>query len=151
MSLPIKYAVSYVIYKNKENSECEREFVSVQRPTNDADLPNAWGLPAGMHCPDERSWEDSVLLSGRQKLGVDLTIEKVLSTDDKERKDYILRMKQFEVSVPDHNMIKTPQDVPNVTQYQRWKWATTTDLEEASSKGSLCSLMYLSHVREVKQ
>eukprot|EP00754_Rhynchopus_humris_P004157 Rhum_TRINITY_DN12132_c0_g1::Rhum_TRINITY_DN12132_c0_g1_i1::g.49563::m.49563/K00882/fruK; 1-phosphofructokinase len=145
---PIKCAVSYLIYSADRTS-----FVAVQRPDSDADLPGVWGLPAGMHDGTLRSWEESVVVSGKQKLGVTLGNLRELSTGYTERAAYVLEMKQFEATVMDvppgsddaavAAAVSCPQPVAGVTQYQRWAWGPHHVLREAAQRGSLCSRLHL--------
>lgn len=55
---PIKNSISYIVY-NKDRSK----FLVVQRPKDDEDLPNVWGLPAGS-LMEEESFVDAVIRSG---------------------------------------------------------------------------------------
>ena len=129
-------AVSYIIY-NKDRSM----ILSVKRPSNDRNLPNVWGLPAGTVKKGENS-EDAVLRSGIEKLGVKLKIIKELNEGNIERKDHILHMKLYEVEIIEGEP-KVKQPYPKVTQYQKWRWEKPDSLKKAAAKGSLCSRLYL--------
>ncbi|MFB6241066.1 MAG: NUDIX domain-containing protein, partial [Gemmatimonadota bacterium] len=52
----------------------DRETVlAVRRPEDDEDLPGHWGLPAASLREDEE-WEEAVLRTGPEKLGVTLGV-----------------------------------------------------------------------------
>ncbi len=129
-------AVSYIIY-NKDRSMV----LSVKRPSNDRNLPNVWGLPAGTVKKGEK-YEDAVLRSGIEKLGVKLKIIKELNEGNIERKDHILHMKLYEVEIIEGEP-KVKQPYPKVTQYQKLRWAEPDSLKKAADRGSLCSQLYL--------
>ena len=153
--LPKKFAVSYIISKEGESGE----FLCVQRPANDANLPNVWGLPAGMATaaaggsehPTDAEWTAAVEQSGVQKLGVALKVGAVLSEGQQPRAEYVLHMRQYAVEVIGGDTPEVPQPVEGVTQYQQWRWAATADLADAASKGSLCSRLYIDLQKEKKQ
>jgi len=137
----VKNAISYVIY-----NENRTKFLAVQRPADDADLPNVWGLPAGSVRKSETP-EEALLRSGREKLGVRLRIIKLINEGNIERAAYILHMSDYEVKVVSGEP-KVPQPVKGVTQYKEWKWATPDDIKEAARKGSLCSRLYLQSINK---
>jgi len=130
---------AYVVY-NYDRSK----ILAVQRPSDDENLPNVWGLPAGS-LKEWESFEESVIRSGREKLGVELKIIKLINEGELEREKYILHMKEYEVEVIEGEP-KVPQIVEGITQYQRWKWASGDILKESADKGSLCSQLYLGSV-----
>ncbi|MGD0729030.1 MAG: NUDIX domain-containing protein [Candidatus Micrarchaeaceae archaeon] len=134
-----KNSVAFVIY-NKDHTK----FLAVQRPSNDEDLPNVWGLPAGS-LKDNESFEDAVIRAGIEKLGVELGITKERNEGSIERKNFVLFMKEYEVEIVGGEP-KVPQPISGITQYQNWKWATADDLVEAAQKGSLGSRLYLESV-----
>ncbi|MBI2173501.1 MAG: NUDIX domain-containing protein [Candidatus Aenigmarchaeota archaeon] len=138
---PVKNAVAYVIY-NSDRSK----LLSIQRPGDDEDLPNAWGLPAGSLKGGETE-EEAVLRSGKEKLGVRLKVAKKIKSGDLERKEYILHLTDYEAKIIEGTP-RVPQNVPGVTQYQRWKWALPEILKEAARKGSLCCRLYLESIGE---
>ena len=137
---PMRNAISYVIY-NKDKSK----FLSVKRPEDDNDLPNVWGLPAG-NVKDGESFEQAVLRSGKEKLGVELEIEDIVDEGDIERNNYVLNMKLYETKIVKGEP-RVPQQAEG-TQYQDWKWATSEELKEAAQKDSLCCRLYLSGLNE---
>jgi|SRR3989338_4882110 len=136
---PVKNAVAYVIY-NSDRSK----LLSIQRPSDDEDLPNVWGLPAGSLKRDETE-EEAVLRSGKEKLGVRLKVVKKIKSGELERENYVLRLTDYEAVIIDGEP-RVPQNVPGVTQYQRWKWAPPEILKEAAQKGSLCCRLYLESI-----
>lgn len=113
----------------------------VQRPHDDEDLPNAWGLPAASLRAGE-NWVAAVKRAGREKLGVELEVGKELQRGSLERKDYTLEMRLYEARLAAHEPV-VPQPDTTVTQYQSWRWGTARDLEPAAEKGSLCCRLYL--------
>lgn len=132
----MNYAVFYVI-RNKED---ETKFVAVKRPENDKELPNVWGLPAGS-VKEGESFEEACVKRAKEKLGVDIKILKFIGRGNVDREDYVLHGEEFLVEI-----ISGEPDVSKCekgTKYADWKWAPAECLKEASSKGSLCSSIYL--------
>ena len=117
----------------------------VQRPADDEDLPNAWGLPAASLRPGE-SWQAAVVRAGREKLGVELKVGKELRSGSLERKQYRLAMKLFETEIVSGTPV-VPQTNANVTQYRDWKWGSAEDLLPAAAQGSLCCRLFLEAIR----
>jgi len=136
---PTKHAVAFVIY-NKNRSK----FLVVQRPEDDENLPNVWGLPAGS-IKGKESFEEATIKAGKQKLGVTLRIVQEIGEDSIEREKYILHMKEFEAEIV-QGIPKVPQAIEGITQYQAWRWGTAGDLVEAAQKGSLCCKIYLDSI-----
>lgn len=133
---PIVRAISYVIY-NKDRTK----FLAVKRPSNDKYLPDLWGLPAGTVKANE-TFEEAVLRSGIQKLGIILKTVKELNEGKQERDNHFLHMRVYEAEITEGKP-KVPQAVERVTQYQEWKWVKADKLKEAAKKGSLSSRLYL--------
>jgi ADP-ribose pyrophosphatase YjhB (NUDIX family) len=136
---PIKNSISYVIYNQ------ESQFLVVLRPESDKELPNVWGLPAGMVQQGE-AFEDAVSRSLKEKLGVEGKIIKLIGEGSTEREDYVLFMKLYQVEIT-KGAPKVPQPVSGITQYKELRWGVPSDLDEASSKGSLCSRLYLNSLK----
>ncbi|HEX6560071.1 MAG TPA: NUDIX domain-containing protein [Longimicrobiales bacterium] len=113
----------------------------VQRPADDEDLPDAWGLPAASLRENE-SWQDAVERAGRDKLGVELRVGRELAHGTLERARYTLEMKLFEADIVSGAPL-VPQPDASVTQYQAWKWGGAEDLQPAARQGSLCCQLYL--------
>ncbi len=137
MSITRKQAISFILYEDAPR----RRFLAVQRPPDDEDLPDVWGLPAGSLRPGE-SWEAAVQRAGREKLGVELRILRLLNEGTIQRRDYTLHMRLYEVEVVS-GCPMVPQEVPGVTQYVACRWATPELLRPAAAKGSLCSRLFL--------
>lgn len=136
---PIKNSISFVIYNSDHT-----KLLIVHRPPDADSLPNVWGLPAGMLKKDE-AFEDAVIRSANEKLGVKVRTKKLINEGKIERDQYVLHMKEFEVEIK-KGAPKAPQSISGVTQYSEWKWGTADDLVEAAKKGSLCSRLYLESV-----
>lgn len=130
----IKKSVSFVIYNDDKS-----RVLAVKRPKDDRDLPNIWGLPAGS-LKIKESFEQAVLRSGKEKLGVELEIIKQINEGKIERRDYVLYMKLFEVRII-KGKPKVPQFLSNITQYQKLKWAKPKEFIN-SAKKVLCVVNY---------
>ncbi len=79
--------------------------------------------------------------SGREKLGMKIEVKGMLSEGEIERETYILHMKLYEAEIAEGDP-KVPH-ASEGTQYVEWRWAEPEELEEAASKGSLCSRLFL--------
>ena len=139
MDKPVKRAISYVIY-----NENRSKILIVRRPNNDEDLPNLWGLPAGS-VKDGETKEDAIIRSGRDKLGVELEVVRLIGKDNLERDKYILHMEDYEAKIISGEP-EAPQKVEGITQYSDWRWGVADDLREIASKGSLCTQIYLKSI-----
>ena len=117
-----------------------KQVLIVQRPPDDEDLPNAWGLPAAS-LKDGESWEDAVKRTGREKLGVELRVGEEMNRGALERQDYRLEMRLFKANI-ENGSIEVPQAVSDVTRYAAWRWGSAEDLEPAARAGSLCCQLY---------
>ena len=115
--------------------------LTVLRPPDDADLPDAWGLPAGRVRPGE-SWTDAVRRAGRDKLGVELDVGRELNRGSTHRAAYLLEMRLFEATIT-HGEPHVPQPHADVTQYRAWRWARADTLRPAAERGSLCCRLCL--------
>ena len=60
--------------KNPENSS---EIIIVKRPSDDADLPNVWEIPAGS-IKENETYEEAVVRNKKGKLGVLLKVGKLI-------------------------------------------------------------------------
>lgn len=138
---PFKYAIAFVVY-NQDRSK----FLIVQRPSDDDNLPNVWGLPAGS-VKENETFEECVIRSGSQKLGVKLKPTKFIGRNNIERENYNLHMEEYEAKIISGKP-EVPQATQGMTQYQQWKWGESSDLKNAASKGSLCSQIYLTSVND---
>jgi ADP-ribose pyrophosphatase YjhB (NUDIX family) len=113
----------------------------VQRPPDDEDLPDAWGLPAASLRSTE-SWEDAVRRAARDKLGVEVDPVEVLGEGHTQRAHYTLHMRLYAARITAGEPA-VPQPHPDVTQYQAWRWGGAGDVRAAAEAGSLCSRLYL--------
>ena len=132
----IKQSVAVAIFDPSDRNR----LLCVQRPDDDQDLPNVWGLPASSLLSGE-SFEDAVLRTGREKLGVFLAIVRELTRGSQERDDYKLEMRLFEAMI-DRGEPVVPQPVNGVTQYQDWAFDTAERLSAGAEVGSLCCGLY---------
>ena len=138
----VRYAIFYVIKNPKDSSE----ILIIKRPEDDTDLPNIWGIPAGS-VKEGETYEESIVRNGRNKLGVELKVGKLIGRGNLDRGGYILHGEEYEAEIIS-GVLKVPQENGEGTQYQDWKWGTYEDLREAASKHSLCSNLYLKNVGE---
>lgn len=138
---PIKHSIAFVIYNHDRS-----KFLIVQRPSDDDDLPDVWGLPAGSLRKDE-TFEECVIRSGREKLGVELNISKFIGKNSIQRDTFILHLEEYEAEILEGEP-QVPQAIRGMTQYKQWSWGQSSDLKDAASKGSLCSQIYLTSVDE---
>lgn len=68
----------------------------------------------------------------------------MISEGSTERKNFVLHMKEYEAGIVS-GMPRVPQNADGVTQYRELKYGDSKDLIPAAQKGSLCSMLYLSH------
>jgi methylated-DNA-protein-cysteine methyltransferase related protein len=115
----------------------------VRRPPDDADLPDAWGLPAASLRPVE-SDVACVRRAGLEKLGVELDVGAALRRGSVERAGYRLDMTLFAATIR-RGEPSVPQPHAGVTQYAAWRWGDTPDLVPAAERGSLCCRLFLEH------
>ena len=127
--------------------DAEPPVLIVQRPPDDADLPDAWGLPAAsLRAGDD--WEAAARRAAREKLGVDVDIGPELNRGAIQRAGNVLEMRLFQAKITG-GAPAVPQPFPDVTQYQSWRWGTAADLRPAADRGSLCCRLYLGVQRGV--
>lgn len=112
----------------------------VQRPADDEDLPDAWGLPAAT-LREVEGWEEAVRRAGMEKLGVELQVGRELQRGSLERRGYTLEMRLYEARIA-KGAPSAPQPDTTVTQYQNWRWGTADELKPAAEAGSLCCRLY---------
>ena len=137
----IKESVSIAIF-----DENRKNIIAVQRPGDDEDLPDAWGLPASSLREGE-SFEDAVIRTGIEKLGVQLLPIGELEEGQVERTSYTLMMKLYEAKIA-QGTCTVPQKVEGITQYQQWKWAGAECFMPAAKLGSLCCRLYLKYLED---
>jgi len=134
---PVRRSVSIAIGR----AENPGEVLIVRRPSDDAELPNLWGLPAATLRAGE-DWEDAARRSASGKLGVRIEVQRELHRGRIERQDYVLEMRLMRARITEGTPA-VPQADPEVTQYSDWRWGRTEDLVPAAEKGSLCSRLYI--------
>jgi 8-oxo-dGTP diphosphatase len=117
----------------------------VQRPPDDEELPDAWGLPAASLGPGE-SWEAASRRAAREKLGVEIEVGPELERGTTPRRGYTLEMRLFDARITAGEPA-VPQPFPDVTQYADWRWGEVGDLRPAAERGSLCCRLCLEHAR----
>lgn len=132
-----KRSVSFVIFQPGSGDKV----LIVQRPSDDEELPDAWGLPAGSLREGE-DWAGAVRRAGRDKLGVELEVVRELNRGELDRAAYTLDMRLLEARIAAGEP-SVPQPVEGVTQYQAWRWGEAADLAPAAARGSLCSRLFL--------
>lgn len=134
---PVKRSVAFAIFRGDERGQV----LTVQRPSDDEELPGAWGLPAGSLLPGE-DWGDALRRAGLDKLGVQLEVGEELNRGSLERASYTLEMRLLEAHIVAGEP-RVPQPVAGVTQYQSWRWGSAEDLAPAAARGSLCSRLFI--------
>lgn len=142
LSKPVNYAIFYIIKHAIEKGK----FVIVQRPRDDENLPDLWGIPAGSVMPNE-SFEDSVIRQAKNKLGVDVKIVEFIGRGNIDRGEYILHGEEYLVEIIEGDLSVNRPEVQG-TKYQDWKWGTAEDIKETAQKGSLCCNIYLEEKAE---
>lgn len=115
--------------------------LTVRRPPDDPDLPNAWGLPAASIRPGE-SAVDAAHRAAEDKLGVALDLGPEINRGSLRRADTTLSMTLFAARVRTGEP-HVPQPVPDVTQYTELQWDTPDRLRPAAQRGSLCCRLAL--------
>lgn len=117
------------------------ELVSVLRPEDDDQHPGMWGMPA-TSLDEGESWEDAVKRAGREKLGVGVEIDELLSEGTQEREDFTITLRNYSVEIVSGEP-ECPQDGPG-TQYQDWKWKPLEEMKHIAENGhSLCTALLL--------
>lgn len=132
----VKHAVSLAIRRPSGPG-----LLLVQRPPDDPDLPNAWGLPAASLEPGE-GWAEAAARAARDKLGIEVRLGRELNRGTLERRDYTLEMRLFAATIEDGEPA-VPQPAPGVTQYRDWRWGEAAELAPAAHRGSLCCRLML--------
>lgn len=139
--LPLKRSVSVAI-----PGPGGGRLLSVRRPPDDDELPGLWGLPAASLREGER-WPDAARRIGPEKLGVELSLGRMLRQGETEREAYRLRMRLYAAGIRSGEP-RVPQARAGVTQYVEWTWARPDRLRPSARRGSLCSRLCLEHVGE---
>jgi ADP-ribose pyrophosphatase YjhB (NUDIX family) len=113
----------------------------VQRPHDDEDLPDVWGLPAASRA-DGESAATAAIRAGRDKLGIDLEPGRVLNDGARDRAGYRLEMQLLAATIRGGTpAVRIPPD--GTTAYQAWRWGPMSALRAAAGRGSLCSILAL--------
>lgn len=119
------------------------QVLAVQRPVNDEDLPNLWGLPA-ISLKAGESEGQAVLRAGKEKLGVELRVVGEIAAGTLERAGYVLHLTDYEAAIVSGEP-KCPQRGSG-TQYAAWKWVDPKELIPAAQNGSLCTRLFLEKI-----
>ena len=115
----------------------------VRRPDDDDEFPGAWGLPAAT-CTGRESLEDAAHRIGRQKLGAEVRLYKVIGVGVQDREDYVIEMHLFEARLQgDAPILVIDSKGSGLTQYTSWRWGEPSELIESAGLGSLCSRLLL--------
>jgi 8-oxo-dGTP pyrophosphatase MutT (NUDIX family) len=130
-------SVSVVI----EHPQQPGRILIVHRPPDDADLPNAWGLPAASLRRGE-SHQDAARRAARDKLGIDVDIGRERARGAIRRGDTLLFMRLFDARIRS-GLPHVPQAVPGETQNTDWRWDALESLRPAAERGSLCCRLAL--------
>lgn len=139
-----KRSVALVIERDVPGPATPDEWLLVQRPEDDEDLPGVWGLPAGSFVSGED--EDGLVRRiGRDKLGLDLTNAGRLESGSTARAAYDLHMVLIRATVSGGEPA-VARDVDGVTQYSAWKWGAPAELADGARRGSLCCQLALRSV-----
>lgn len=134
---PVRRVVSVAIHDEDDSGR----ILTVRRPPDDPDLPDAWGLPAGRIHAGEHALT-AVRRTGRQKLGVELERIRSRRSGTLERPGYRLEMELFDAVLREGEP-SVPQPVEAMTQYTEWRWARPAVLKPAAAQGSLCCRLFL--------
>lgn len=134
---PTREAVSFAVHRGADRATV----LAVRRPEDDEELPGHWGLPAASLGEGE-GWEEAVLRTGPEKMGVELAVGPQMNEGRAERADHVLHMRLYDARLLEGRP-EVPQPAGGVTQYTDWEWAEPARLREAARAGSLCSSLYL--------
>jgi ADP-ribose pyrophosphatase YjhB (NUDIX family) len=96
---------------------------------------------------ENESYEDAVVRSGHEKLGVEIRPVKLIGEGSVERETFVLHMKEYEAEIIDGAPV-APQPFEGMTQYQKCMYSSPEILKEAAIRGSLCSQIYLTSVND---
>jgi ADP-ribose pyrophosphatase YjhB (NUDIX family) len=135
--LPVKRSIALLI---RHPSDPALVLV-VRRPSDDEDLPNAWGLPAGSLRAGE-TWEAAVERAAREKLGVRGVARAVLNEGTTTRAAYRLHMRLYETALEAGDP-RLDDPANRGTRYVDWRWGASDALEPAAAQGSLCARLFL--------
>jgi|TARA_B100001750_G_scaffold234714_1_gene236395 ADP-ribose pyrophosphatase YjhB (NUDIX family) len=134
VSVTVKRSIALVIENQTEEGV---RWLLVRRPSDDHDLPNIWGLPAGSYGEGETE-EALVARIGHDKLGVELSSSiELLAEGSDSRTGGELVMRLYSAGIVS-GQPEVPQAIGGVTQYTEWAWGLPEDLAHGASCGSLC-------------
>ncbi|TSC80763.1 MAG: hypothetical protein G01um101429_72 [Parcubacteria group bacterium Gr01-1014_29] len=141
---PLKFAVAVVI-----RSIDRKMLFVVQRPPDDDEFPDMWGLPSASAKRGELP-EEVVRRIGREKLNVELTPNWFLGVKYAERTNYKLILMDMCADIAEGALNVRIANVRNRavpgTKYVDWRWVEGLDiLKEAASRGSICSQILLEY------
>lgn len=118
----------------------------VRRPDDDDEFPGAWGLPAAT-CIGPETLEDAARRIGRDKLGVEIRLCKVLGQGVQDRANYVIEMHLFEAwldgTAP---TLAVDSQGSGLTYYASLRWGEPSELVDSACMGSLCSRLLLDAV-----
>lgn len=134
---PVKRSVAVVVHAPGE----PERILAVKRPPDDEDLPDVWGLPAASPRSGE-TWEQAVLRTGRDKLGVRLGGIRFLRMGETSRPGLLIHMRLYRAEI-EEGRPRVPGPGEGVTQYVDLAWCSPRRLVPAARRGSLCSRLYL--------
>ena len=128
---PVKHSVAVAIF----NGDL---VLSTRRPDDDDELPGVWGLPAGTRTAGETTL-DLIKRIGRDKLGVELTPIRKITSGKQLRPKYLLEMELWEATIE--------EAVPPKGQ---WRWASVDSFRAGAESGSLCCELVLKRGARVR-
>ena len=129
-----------VVLKNPANSQ---KVLVVKRPPEDDSLPNVWGFPAVVVQNNELP-EAAVERLGIEKLNTEIIASSNVGIMRADRGEYELILMDIEASLLGTEPNVWDASTAN-TKYVDQQWVTDYSiLNEAASKGSLCSRIFLS-------
>jgi len=136
-----KKAVALVIFRD----ESREEIVSVLRPEEDQDHPGAWGLPA-TSLKEGEDWEDAVHRAAENKLGVDVSIEGLMSEGGQARDEYGITLRNYRVEI-ESGEVEVDRGQTEGTDYVEWSWRPPNALRDtAEDSESLCTTLLLDYM-----
>ena len=134
---PTQESVAFFWTKNSK-------FSVARRADDAATLPGVWGLPSGNLLPDE-TIEAAIQRIGRDKFGVEVEPVRYVGEDSIDRGTYHLHLREYEVKIVSGTAhVPQPARELHYTQYSALQMTDDPHiLDEAATKGSLCSRVYL--------
>ncbi len=117
-------------------------FLSVRRPSDDPYLADVWGLPA-VNQHDDESAEEAAVRAGREKLGVEVKVQRRVGCEVVVRPSFALHLTEFEVDVIGGSP-QVPQSDQSITQYAAARFThDISSLVSAARRGSACCRIFL--------